>query len=67
MDDRIVDLETKSAYQEHLLQELNDVIFTQQQQIDGLEAGLRRLKEHVQSTGEQGQSESGADVPPPHY
>ena len=37
-EERIVNIEAKIAYQDNTLQELNDVIYRQQKQIDQLEA-----------------------------
>ena len=37
LEERIVELETRQAFQEHTIEELNGVIISQQQQIDRLE------------------------------
>jgi len=66
MEDRIVNLETKSAYQEHLIQELNEVIITQQNQIDALTKSLNQIRDYMQNnTGQQSSPEQ--EAPPPHY
>lgn len=66
MENRVIELETKISYQEHLLQELNDVIASQQQQIDRLEKELQRIREHLK--GDSGQlARPGEEAPPPHY
>jgi SlyX protein len=41
---RIVELETRQAFQEHTVEELNGVLISQQQQIDRLESQLVRLQ-----------------------
>jgi len=66
MEDRIIDLETKSAYQEHLIQELNEVIISQQKQIDRLEKSLLHLKDFLRNQEEQ-PSAPEKEAPPPHY
>ena len=66
MEDRIIDLETKSAYQEHLIQELNEVIISQQKQIDRLEKSLLHLKAFLRNQDGQ-PSEPEKEAPPPHY
>jgi len=66
MKDRIITLETKSAYQEHLIQELNEVIISQQQQIDMLEKNFARLKDDMRNNEPQ-QSTAENEAPPPHY
>ena len=63
---RLTDLETKSAFQEQLLSELNDALAEQTQVIANLERQLKLL-----ARGD-GQQHSGADAslgnePPPHY
>ncbi|HID37084.1 MAG TPA: SlyX family protein [Ghiorsea sp.] len=63
MDSRIEVLETKSVYQERLIQELNEVIIRQQNQIDFIEKTLSQMRNDV-----QGQTHgSEQEVPPPHY
>lgn len=44
MEKRIIELETKIAFQEHMLEELNDVITEQQRQLDRLEKEVGALK-----------------------
>ncbi|MDQ6961891.1 MAG: SlyX family protein [Mariprofundaceae bacterium] len=66
MEDRIIELETKSAYQEHLLQELNDVIISQQQQIDDLKAMLKMLQKQFQTDHQNTPVTTEREVPP-HY
>ena len=66
MDNRIEELETKSVYQERLIQELNEVVITQQNQIDIIEKTLSQMRNDVQDI--QGQTHgSEQEVPPPHY
>ena len=48
-DNRIIELEIKTAYQEDLLQELNKIVGQQQQQIGRLEATCRLLNERIKS------------------
>lgn len=69
-EDRLVDIETKIAYQEDLVQELNDVVYRQQKQIDRLEAICRSLIDHVKALSEAAEGKPGGVVPderPPHY
>ncbi|WP_340121472.1 SlyX family protein [Methylobacter svalbardensis] len=66
-DDRIIELEIKTAYQEDLLQALNQIVGQQQQQIDRLEATCGMLNERIKSlSSESGGGESVEEVPP-HY
>jgi len=66
MDNRLENLETKISYQEHLIEELNEVIISQQKQIDSLEKKLQQLTSFMQeNTGQQASNEP--EAPPPHY
>jgi SlyX protein len=64
-DDRLEAMESKLAFQEDTLQQLNDALVAQQARIDHLEALIMMLGEQLGS-----QPEEGADMPeppPPHY
>ncbi|MEN8135857.1 MAG: SlyX family protein [Thermodesulfobacteriota bacterium] len=45
---RIIELETRLAFQDHTIEELDGVIISQQQQLDRLEADLALLKRQLQ-------------------
>ena len=47
MEERLVELETKTAFLDKTIEDLNDVIVKQQQQIDLLEKNLERMKEQL--------------------
>jgi len=64
-DDRLEAMETKLAFQEDTLQQLNDALVAQQARIDHLEALIMMLGEQLGA-----QPEEGSDMPeppPPHY
>lgn len=65
--DRIIELEIKAAYQEDLLQALNNVVSRQQQQIERLEAMCRLLNERIESLSTAGRTGEIVDEVPPHY
>ena len=60
---RLVDIETKLAYQEDLVQHLNKVISDQQGKIDELEKVCRKLVD----LSEEMAASRIEDAPPPHY
>ncbi|AUM13498.1 SlyX family protein [Ketobacter alkanivorans] len=66
MEEKIVNIETRLAFQDDTIQELSDVIYRQQQQIDQLEKTLQALLNKVQDLMEGG-NEKIVDERPPHY
>lgn len=66
MNARIEALEVKLSYQEHVIQELNDVIISQQNQIDKLDKSVAQLRDYLRGMGEQSHG-SEPEAPPPHY
>ena len=66
-EDRIIELEIKTAYQEDLLQTLNTIVGQQQQQIDRLEATCRLFNDRIKSLSTEGGSGESVDETPPHY
>jgi len=69
-DNRIVELEIKAAYQDDLLQALNQIVAEQQHAIWRLEATCQLLHERIKSLAETGRDkpelETGPETPP-HY
>lgn len=65
-EDRIVELETRLAYQEQLLETLNGVITEQQQQIERLIAGYQQLMDRIPSQDAVHRGSLIDDIPP-HY
>lgn len=66
-DDRIIELETKVSYQEDLLQDLNKLVVTQQQQLDQLATICKKLSDQLKEAMQRIPDESNADEKPPHY
>lgn len=69
--EQVVDLQTRFAFQEDNLQELNDIITRQQRQIDILERELElhreKLTDLLQAAADRAPALSAADERPPHY
>ncbi|NOQ63919.1 MAG: SlyX protein [Methyloprofundus sp.] len=69
-EQRIVNIETKLAYQEDTISQLNDVVYRQQNQIDALERLTQQLLGRVRDLSDAASQVGGAiaaDERPPHY
>lgn len=67
IESRLMECETRIAYQEDTLRVLNEVVTRQQMQIDQLIMTCRQLAERIARGGEGGVKGSLADEVPPHY
>ncbi len=66
-EERFIDMETRLAHQDQLLNELNDVVTSQQAKIMQLEELCKTLIQRVRA-GDEGLPESDpGDERPPHY
>lgn len=65
--ERLTDLETKIAFQEDLLEELNKTVYRQQQEIERLQAICEALARQIRSLAETGNEKGAANERPPHY
>ncbi len=66
-DDRFIELETRLAFQDDTLRQLNDVITDQQTRIGELERICRHLIERLARLGDGESKGAAADEVPPHY
>lgn len=64
MESRIIELELRFTEQQHLLQELSEVVYAQQRTLDLLTAELRVLRQKVP---EPGIVDAAENEKPPHY
>lgn len=66
LEERVVDLESRLAFQDDTIAALNDVLVEQQRLIERMQLQIaelaRRLEEGVRAFGEPGE-----ETPPPHY
>ena len=67
MEKRLTDLETKISYQDHFIDELNELVIEQQKQIDKLTQELKKLLEKIAPEDDSGVVDISLEVPPPHY
>ncbi|NOY63352.1 MAG: SlyX family protein [Gammaproteobacteria bacterium] len=63
----MIELETKTAFQEETIEQLNQVVTRQQQQIDLLQRQLTALKTQVQNFQPSMIATHLGEAPPPHY
>lgn len=61
------DLQIKLAFQDDLLETLNQVVVGQQQQIDLLQQQVKLLYQQIRSLQPSNIADVAEDVPPPHY
>lgn len=69
MREQMIDLEIRIAYQDDLIEQLNDIITKQQKQIDQLEKKLNSITttlKHLSITKLSSPSQE-KEPPPPHY
>lgn len=66
-EERLVKIETKLAFQEDLIDELNKTVYRQQQMLERLEATCEALARHIASLAETAKDGTPAHEKPPHY
>lgn len=65
--EKMDDLQIKLAFQDDLLETLNQVVVGQQQQIDLLQQQVKLLYQQIRSLQPSNIADVAEDVPPPHY
>ncbi len=66
-EERVIELEIKLAYQEDLLQALNQAVADQQKQIGKLEETCKLLNDKIKHLALADRNPAIADERPPHY
>ena len=66
MEERLARLEEQIYFQEHTIQELNDVLFAQQRQMDAMQKTLTEMAERERKILEL-VAEKPENSLPPHY
>lgn len=66
-EDRLIDIEIKLSRQEYLVEELNKLVYRQQQKIDQLDKLCEALLRHVRELSDTATERSAANEKPPHY
>ena len=66
-EDRLVDLETRLAYQDQLVEELNKLVYEQDKRVRKLEETCKQLGKQFTALAEDAPVAENGDEPPPHY
>jgi SlyX protein len=67
MDERIIELETRLAFQEEGIHQLNQSLQHQQQIINGLQREIEELRQRLKAVSASPLDADAAEPPPPHY
>lgn len=67
-EEKIIELETKLAFAEQTIDELNNVVIDHQKLLDKLALQMQQLNAKIEEESQQWQGENNpADETPPHY
>lgn len=66
-DEHIKDFESRLMHQEKLVQELNTIVFRQQNEIDRLTAACSEMTRNMKALRDSSGAGDIIDTPPPHY
>ncbi|GBE02905.1 hypothetical protein BMS3Bbin06_00661 [bacterium BMS3Bbin06] len=66
-EDRLVEIETKIAFQKNTIKDLSDTVYNQQKQIDALYETLKHLIDRIRDSSIISPGETLKDEKPPHY
>lgn len=67
IEERLTELESRVAFQDDTIQQLNDVIVRQQHDIEQLTVELQLLKQQLQALAPSLVVDQSQETPPPHY
>lgn len=63
----VIDLQTRFAFQEDMVQSLNQIVAQQSQQLEQLQAKSRELEQALLDMQDMAQGGEIPQMPPPHY
>ena len=67
MDQRITELELRYMHQEQTIQELNEIVCSQELAIEGLKRDVMTLKDQFLAMSPSVTRDADQEEPPPHY
>lgn len=65
--EKIIDLETQLAFQEHTIEMLNQALASQQKQLDDMSFKLKHVMDKVKTMEPSNIASVSEETPPPHY
>ena len=66
-ENRIMELEIKNSHLEDTIEQLNQIVFKQQQNIDEIMRHLEQIQNKISNLQENGGEKDQPEPPPPHY
>ncbi|MET0106446.1 MAG: SlyX family protein [Sedimenticola sp.] len=67
MNEELIDLQTRVAFQDDAIQELTLTVTRQQNQISELQTALQQLRQQVKNLTPSQVASPDEETPPPHY
>lgn len=67
IQDQVMSLEIKLAFQDDLVETLNQIVIGQQQQLDLLQQQVQLLYQQLKSLQPSNIADLAEEAPPPHY
>ena len=67
MEERLIELESRVSFQEHTLQELNDILAAQQQELGALRLAVQELDRRLRALTPLPLAGAEEETPPPQY
>ena len=67
MEEKFIDLEIRLTHQENHIQELDKIIYQQQQAIDFMQQQIKNLQGKLKNVSEYNILPQSEEKPPPHY
>ena len=66
-EERLIDMETRLAYQDQLVEELNRLVYEQDKRVRKLEETCKQLSKQFTALAEDAPVTENDAEPPPHY
>jgi len=67
IEERLIELETKLAYQDDTLEQLNQIVIKQQDELAILTLAMQKINDQVKQMAPSNIASIDQEAPPPHY